>query len=77
MVLRSYVRYNDALDEVCFGTCDFLYLRTYFKSRNNVGYVFVTFVDVAGTVAMLGKVLLRHVLLPSSLVCRLILTVLP
>lgn len=47
---------KNTLDEVCFGTYDFLYLRIDFKSCNNVGYAFINFVDVAGMVSMLDKI---------------------
>ncbi|KAF2638953.1 hypothetical protein P280DRAFT_404151 [Massarina eburnea CBS 473.64] len=44
------------LNDVCFGTFDFVYLRIDFKSCNNVGYAFVNFSDISGMVAMLTKI---------------------
>jgi hypothetical protein len=44
------------LDQVCFGTYDFLYLRIDFKTSCNVGYAFINFADVSGMLAMLEKV---------------------
>ncbi|KAH8725957.1 RNA recognition motif 2-domain-containing protein [Phaeosphaeriaceae sp. PMI808] len=43
------------VDDACFGTYDFLYLRIDFSSGNNVGYAFVNFVDVGGMTALVRK----------------------
>ena len=44
------------LDEVCFGTYDFLYLRIDFKSGCNVGYAFINFADVGGMIALIDRI---------------------
>jgi len=44
------------LDQVCFGTYDFVYLRIDFKTGHNVGYAFINFSDVGGMIAMLDKI---------------------
>ncbi|KAF2128382.1 hypothetical protein P153DRAFT_386503 [Dothidotthia symphoricarpi CBS 119687] len=44
------------LDEVCFGTYDFLYLRIDFKSGCNVGYAFINFADVGGMIALVDSI---------------------
>lgn len=41
------------LDEYCFGTYDFVYVRIDFKSSINVGYAFINFVDVRGMLAVI------------------------
>jgi hypothetical protein len=47
---------KNILDQVCFGTYDFVYLRIDFKTGCNVGYAFINFTDVRGMLAMLDKV---------------------
>lgn len=44
------------LDDACFGTYDFFYLRIDFKSAANVGYAFINFADVHGMIALLDKI---------------------
>jgi hypothetical protein len=44
------------LDEVCFGTYDFMYLRIDFKSGCNVGYAFINFADVGGMIALIDRI---------------------
>ena len=44
------------LDDACFGTYDFFYLRIDFKSACNVGYAFINFADVHGMIALLDKI---------------------
>ncbi|KAF3042064.1 hypothetical protein E8E11_006172 [Didymella keratinophila] len=48
------------LDEVCFGTYDFLYLRIDFKSGCNVGYAFINFADVGGMIALIDRIERRN-----------------
>jgi hypothetical protein len=44
------------LDDACFGTYDFVYLRIDFKSACNVGYAFINFADVHGMISLLDKI---------------------
>ncbi|KAF1837843.1 hypothetical protein BDW02DRAFT_576772 [Decorospora gaudefroyi] len=44
------------LDEVCFGTYDFMYLRIDFKTGNNVGYAFINFADANGMLALIDRI---------------------
>ncbi|KAL6704566.1 hypothetical protein ACN47E_008076 [Coniothyrium glycines] len=44
------------LDDVCFGTYDFVYLRIDFKSGCNVGYAFINFSDVHGMIALIDSI---------------------
>ncbi|KAH7386882.1 RNA recognition motif 2-domain-containing protein [Phaeosphaeria sp. MPI-PUGE-AT-0046c] len=44
------------LDEQCFGTYDFTYLRIDFKSACNVGYAFINFANVHGMIALIDNV---------------------
>lgn len=44
------------LDEACFGTYDFVYLRIDFKSACNVGYAFINFADVKGMISLIDKI---------------------
>ncbi|KAJ4337594.1 hypothetical protein N0V87_004549 [Didymella glomerata] len=48
------------LDEICFGTYDFLYLRIDFKSGCNVGYAFINFADVGGMIALIDRIERRN-----------------
>lgn len=43
------------LDEICFGTYDFVYLRIDFKSACNVGYAFINFADINGMIALIDR----------------------
>jgi hypothetical protein len=44
------------LDDACFGTYDFVYLRIDFKSGCNVGYAFINFSDSHGMIALMDKI---------------------
>ncbi len=44
------------LDDVCFGTFDFVYLRIDFKTGCNVGYAFINFADVRGMITLLDRI---------------------
>lgn len=43
------------LDDCCFGTYDFVYLRIDFSTGQNVGYAFINFTDNDGMIALLDK----------------------
>jgi hypothetical protein len=44
------------LDNVSFGTYDFIYLRIDFKSGCNVGYAFINFADASGMLALIDRI---------------------
>ncbi|KAI4653198.1 uncharacterized protein J4E79_008711 [Alternaria viburni] len=49
----DWMTLKNILDQICFGTYDFVYLRIDFKKCANVGYAFINFTDVGGMLMLL------------------------
>ncbi|RAR06926.1 meiosis protein mei2 [Stemphylium lycopersici] len=52
----DWMSLKNILDEVCFGTYDFMYLRIDFKSGCNVGYAFINFSDANGMLSLIDRI---------------------
>ncbi|EOA89430.1 uncharacterized protein SETTUDRAFT_159809 [Exserohilum turcica Et28A] len=52
----DWMALKNILDDVCFGTYDFMYLRIDFKSGCNVGYAFINFTDANGMLSLIDRI---------------------
>ncbi|EMD92027.1 hypothetical protein COCC4DRAFT_145458 [Bipolaris maydis ATCC 48331] len=52
----DWMTLKNILDDVCFGTYDFMYLRIDFKSGCNVGYAFINFTDANGMLSLIDRI---------------------